>query len=50
MYLDIELNKKELRSLDEGGVIVMILPSDIRVTIKKDEVERNGQERKAVDL
>lgn len=50
MFLDIELNKKELQRLHEGGVIVMILPPGIRVIIKKDEVKRNGQERKAVDL
>lgn len=37
MLLDIELNKKELQRLDEGGVIVMILPPGIRVIVKKDE-------------
>lgn len=39
MLLDIELNKKELQRLDEGGVIVMILPPGIRVIVKKDERE-----------
>lgn len=39
MFLDIELDKKELKRLDEGGVIVMILPPGIRVIVKKDERE-----------
>ena len=37
MLLDIELDKKELQRLDEGGVIVMILPPGIRVIVKKEE-------------
>ena len=37
MVLNIELDKKELQRLDEGGVIVMILPPGIRVIVKKEK-------------
>lgn len=40
MFLDIELDKKELKRLDEGGVITLILPPGIRIIVKKEEGEK----------
>lgn len=37
MYLDIELTNEELKRLDEGGFITLILPPGIRVIVKKDD-------------
>ena len=37
MFLDIELDKKELQRLDEGGFITLILPPGIRIIVKKEE-------------
>ena len=40
MFLDIELDKKELQRLDEGGFITLILPPGIRIIVKKEDGEK----------
>ena len=50
MYIDLELEPRELAILEQGGFLSFKFPNGMTVIIKKDEDERDDEDSKRETL
>lgn len=49
MYLNIQLNKEELQTIENGGFITLLSGDGIRIIVKKDsDTEVNADEQRRI--